>query len=129
MKSTLALIAAAGLGLFATGCSTVAINTTQYVGVPKFAPTDPMSVQVLRVSPVTPNIRLGEVIAQPQGSPSATEIEQKLKNAAAKLGANAVVIVEDRTMVTGAVVTGPWWGRSASPTLGQVVVGVAIRYQ
>lgn len=120
-------IAPALLALVAS-CNTVSIQTDQYVGVPTFAPTQPASVQILRAAPTRPNVRLGEIVAEPQGSPSVTEIESKLQESASKMGANAVVIVADRTELMGAYVSGPWYGRELSPVYGRVIVGVAIRY-
>ncbi len=74
------------------------------------------------------NVRLGEITLQPNGNPSKADMEKKLRAAAAQMGANAVVIVADQTMVFGATVMGPWWGRTISPDVGRVIVGVAIRY-
>jgi hypothetical protein len=114
--------------LLLTGCNTVSVQTTAYVGVPNYPPTDPATVEILRQPPTAPNIRLGEITVEPQGNPTKEQIESKLQKAAAKLGANAVAIVADRTMVTGATVMGPWWGRSVTPDMGRVIIGVAIRY-
>ena len=115
---------------FLTGCQTVSVQSTQYIGVPSYPPTDPATIQILRTEPTQPNIRLGEITLEPSSqSTPAPEIEQKLRQAAAKMGANAAVIVADRTAIMGGVVTGPWWGRSVQPTYGRVVVAVAIRYQ
>jgi hypothetical protein len=131
MKTTarhlLPLLAAAAL-LPLTACNTVSTQTKQYLGVSTHPPTDPASVQVLQTPPEQPHVRLGEITVEPQGNPSTQEITAKLQAAAAKLGANAAVIVADQTQVMGAIVTGPWWGRSISPTVGRVIVGVAIRY-
>ena len=44
------------------------------------------------------------------------------------MGADAVVIVSDRTQVAGATITGPWYGRTIQQTTARVVVGVAIKY-
>ena len=52
-----------------------------------------------------------------------------LRKAAAKLGADAVVVVSDSTQVTGAYVTGPWYGRSIERVVGRIVIAVAIKYQ
>ena len=131
MKTSIRTLAALLLGVLTlslTGCNTVSVTTKQYLGVPFYAPTDPTSVQVLQAPPTQPNVRLGEVVVEPQGSPTTQEITAKLQAAAAKMGANAVVIVADQTMVMGAIVTGPWWGRSIAPETGRVIVGVAIRY-
>jgi len=121
---------AAGVCLLAlTGCNTVPVQTNQYVGVQTYPPTDPASVQILRTEPTMPHVRLGEVTAEPSSmnTPVAT-IEAKLQQAAAKMGANAVVIVVDRTQLMGATVTGGWYNRQVSPDIGRVIVGVAIRY-
>lgn len=113
-----------------TGCQTVAINSTQDIGAPTFSPTDPATVQILRTEPAQAHVRLGEIRAEPSDeSVSAAKIEEALRQAAAKLGANAAVVVYDHTQVTGAYVTGPWYGRSIQQIQGRVVVAVAIRYQ
>ncbi len=109
-------------------CSTVSIDTKQYLGLPTYPPTDPATVEILRQPPVRPHERLGEIVAEPSGSPPVSEIENKLRQAAAKIGANAVVIVADRTERMGTVVSGPWWGRRIDQVYGRVIVGVAIRY-
>ena len=111
------------------GCNTVSVRSFQYVGAPNFAPTDPAQVQILRAAPDRPNERLGEVTAVPSSdSVNVQKIEESLRQAAARMGANAVVIVSDSTQVTGAIVTGPWYGRNVEQTTARVVVGVAIRY-
>jgi hypothetical protein len=116
--------------LLATGCQTVSINSTQEIGGPAFSPTDPATVEILRTEPNRPHVRLGEVRAEPSSEEvSATRIEEALRKGAAKLGANAVVVVSDHTQVTGAYVTGPWYGRSIEQIQSRVVIAVAIRYQ
>lgn len=131
MKNIVRTCSAAALGALAlalTGCNTVSVQTKQYIGVPFYAATDPASVQVLQTPPTQAHVRLGEIVVQPQGNPTTQAITGKFQAGAAKMGANAVVIVADQTMVMGAIVTGPWWGRSISPETGRVIVGVAIRY-
>jgi L-amino acid N-acyltransferase YncA len=79
--------------------------------------------------PNRPNVRLGEVTAEPSSdSVPVQNIEAKLRQAAAQMGADAVVIVSDRTQVTGAMITGPWYGRTLQRTTARVIVGVAIKY-
>lgn len=113
-----------------TGCQTVAINSQQEIGGPIFPPTDPQTVEILRKEPSRPHVRLGEVRAEPSDEGvSAAKIEEALRKGAAKLGANAAVVIYDHTQVTGAYVTGPWYGRSIEQIHGRVVVAVAIRYQ
>jgi len=116
--------------LAGAGCQNVSTTHTQAIGGPRFAPSDPTQVQILRTEPTRAHVRLGEVKAEPS-SPKvdAALIEDALRKEAAKLGADAAVVVADRTQVTGAVVTGPWWGRSLEATEGRVVIAVAIKYQ
>jgi hypothetical protein len=116
------------LAALTTGCNTVYVQSKQYLGVPTYPPTDPASIQVLQTQSTAPHVRLGEITLQPQGNPTKAQMEQKLRLAASKMGANAVVIVADQTMVFGATLLGPWWGRTVSPDVGRVIVGVAIRY-
>jgi hypothetical protein len=112
-----------------TGCNTVSISSRQYLGGPTYPPTDPSQVQILRTAPTRPHVQLGQVQAEPSSdSVGAAQIEAALQKSAAKMGANAVVIVADRTQAMGAVVTGPLWARQLDTITGRVIVGVAIRY-
>jgi hypothetical protein len=113
------------------GCATVEATTTQYVGAPRFPPTDPARVELLRGEPTRANARLGEITvdASTEPAPSVAEVEQKLRDEAGKLGADAVVVVYDRVQPVGAYLAGPWWGRSIETITGRKVVGVAIKYQ
>jgi hypothetical protein len=87
-------------------------------------------VQILRTPPTRPHVRLGEVTAEPSSdSVPVTEIEAALRKAAAKMGADAAVVVYDKTQTTGAFVTGPWWGRAVQTIQGRVIIAVAIKYQ
>jgi len=122
------LATAAGL-IAVTGCNTVSTNAHQYLGGPTYPPTDPAQVEILRTEPTRANVKLGEVQAEPSSSSvSNLQIEQALEKAAAKMGANAVVIVADRTQIMGATVTGPLWARSVNTISGRVIIGVAIHY-
>jgi hypothetical protein len=114
----------------ATGCQSVSATHTQDVGSPKYPPSDPAQVQILRTEPTRPHVRLGEVRAEPSSqSTDVALIEAVLRQEAAKLGADAAVVVYDQTQVTGAYVSGPWWGRSLQTVQGRVVVAVAIKHQ
>jgi hypothetical protein len=127
---SLCLSVAAALLLSATGCQTVSVTSTQEIGGPTFPPTDPATIEILRTEPTRPHVRLGEVRAEPSDDEvSAAKIEEALRQEAAKLGANAAVVVYDHTQVIGAYVTGPWYGRSVETIQGRIVVAVAIRYQ
>jgi len=112
-------------------CATVDVSTTQYVGAPRYQPTEPTAVQILRTEPTAPHDRLGEIMVDASTDPAPTivEVEQKLCKAAGKLGADAVVVVYDRVQPVAAYASGPWWGRSVETISGRKVVAVAIRYQ
>ena len=124
--SSLAIAAVLGV----TGCQTVSVHSTEDTGAADYPASDPEKVQILRTEPTRPHERLGEVRAEPSDeSVSAEKIEKALRKAAAKLGADAVVVVSDRTQVTGAYVTGPWYGRSIEQIDDRIVIAVAIKYQ
>jgi len=106
----------------------VAVRTVRFTEVPPYPPTFPDIVQVLRGEPVRPHARLGEVYVEPEGDASADAIEAGLQKGAAPLGADAVVIVADRTLKMGALIETSWEKRDLLPTPDRVVVGVAIRY-
>jgi hypothetical protein len=125
----LVLVALASSLFVLTACNTVSTSTTQALGVATYPPTNPTNVVVLLTPPTRPHVRLGEIQAEPQStSTPAADIQAALQKAGAKLGADAVVIVYDRMQTMGAIVTGPWWGRSVQGITGRVVVGVAIKY-
>jgi len=124
----LSWLGAFGVLLVSIGCA-VSTSTIPALGVAVQPRSDPARVQILMTPPTRPHIRLGEVQAQPPStSTPAANIEAALQRAAARLGADAVVIVFDRTQTVGAVVTGPWWGRSVQGIPGRIVIGVAIKY-
>jgi len=132
MKAILSFVRFLMMGfplLLLTGCNTVSTSNTQYLGLPNYPPTNPALVQILRKEPEQAHVQLGEVRAEPfSESVSAEKIETAIKKAGAKMGADAVVIVQDRTQVTGAMVSGPWYGRSVQPVESRIIIGVAIRY-
>jgi hypothetical protein len=121
------LAALAGL-LLISGCTYVSVETRHYLAVPNYPPTDPALVQILHAPPAKPHERLGEISLEPEGNPSVSEMEAKLRQAAAKIGADAAVIVADQMRIMGAYETGPWWGRTISTQYGRVIIAVAIRY-
>jgi hypothetical protein len=126
IKSGRQIGAAFILLLVGVGC--IQVQTRQNIGLPTYPATDPGMVQVLRTAPTRPNIRIGEITVEPNSGASVVAIEKKFQQAAAKIGANAVVIVSDRNQVMGMIMTGPWYGSEVSPEMARVIVGVAIRY-
>lgn len=119
------------LTVMLAACASTDVATTEYVGAPRYQPTEPNGVQILRTEPAGPHDRLGEIMvdASVDPAPSISEVERKLCKAAAKLGADAVVVVYDRVQPVAAYVSGPWWGRSIESISGRKLVAVAIRYR
>ena len=72
-------------------------------------------------------MKLGEVWINPKAGWSGSYVETQLRQAAASLGASAVVIVHDQFFPGGRIVTGFSEGASIQPKGG--VTGVAVRYQ
>lgn len=126
----LTALAAAALLFVLTGCQSVYTSHTQDIGAKRFPPSDPTQVQILQTPPTRAHVRLGEVRAEPSSTGvDVVKIEEALRKEAAKLGADAAVVVYDRTQVTGVVVTGSWRFRSVDQIQGRVVVAIAIKYQ
>jgi hypothetical protein len=115
--------------LVLAGCASVDVFSERYLGVPAVAPTAPASVEILRKEPKRPHVQLGEVVASPKDGATTDEIELALKTEAGKLGANAAVVVQDRTRRIGTSVSGTWWVRYHRPVYAREIVAVAIRYQ
>lgn len=103
----------ASLALALASCATMDATVTQYVGVPRFAPVDPAKVLILRAEPMQPHDRLGEILLDISldPAPPIEDIEQRLREEAAKLGATAVFVVRDLVV----------------PYTSRKLIGVAIR--
>ena len=106
-------------------------RTIEYLGVSRFPPSEASKIAILKEPPTRTHERLGEVIidVSTDPAPAVAKIEAKLKEKAAKLGADAVVIVQDKAETAGFVVMGPWWSNSYSPVMGREIVAVAIKYK
>ncbi|MGA2052148.1 MAG: hypothetical protein ABSH19_02425 [Opitutales bacterium] len=134
MTMNIALRLGAGLlaGIFLTmlaGCQTVQTQVTPVAAGPTYPPTDPAQVQVLTTAPAQANVRLGQVRVQPSsGNMAKADIEAALQAGAAKLGADAVVIVKDDKKQVGAPVTGAWYDQSLDAVDQRIIVGEAIKY-
>lgn len=118
------------LALALTACSSIDARTTEYVGAPHLAPTLPGNVEILRIEPTRPHVRLGEIVvdAGTDASASVSEIEQKLRSEAAGIGGDAVVVVYDRIQPVAAYVSGPLWDRDFHSIEGRKLKGIVIRY-
>ena len=105
----------AALACTAASCAYVDATTTQYVGVPRFAPGDPAKVQVLPGEPAQRHDRLGEILLDisVDPAPPVADIEERLREEAAKMGANAVYVIRD----------------VIRPGEDRKLIGIAIRYR
>lgn len=121
----------AACALVVAACSGVQARSVHFVGRPTFPPTDPATVEILHRPPHRPHWVLGQVIAEPEGNPSEAAIEEKLREEAAQMGGNALVIVHDGLRRVGAVWEGgPWWGGGTiHPVMGEVISAIVVRYK
>jgi hypothetical protein len=97
-----------------------------YPRTPGFAPTDPAMVDLLRREPRRDHIRLGEVWIRPTWRMDRFYVEGVLREKAARMGADALVIVADRYFREGTV-RSYWRGRRSISQ--RQIVGIAIRYR
>jgi hypothetical protein len=128
MKTETTFCVAALLALVATGCSTIKTTTTAYAGSPNCAPVDPSGVQLLRHEPLHSHERLAEITLDASGEPSTGKMEARMRGEAAKVGADAVVVVFDRLHPGGLDVPGGLWARGAEAIDGHALIGVAVKY-
>lgn len=121
LKRPLLVAALVASALALSACASVDAQTTAYVGVEHPAPTLPSKVQVLRSEPTRPYVRLGEILidATVHPAPAITQVEQKLREEGAILGANTVVVVYDRIQPVAAYITGPLWSRDIETIQGR----------
>lgn len=97
-----------------------------YPDTPRFAPTHPAQVELLRREPRRDHIRLGEVWIRPTYRMDRFYVEGVLREKAARMGADALVIVADRYFRERAVY-GYW--RGPRRVYDRHIVGIAIRYR
>jgi hypothetical protein len=76
---------------------------------------------ILRTQPLSPSENLGLIILEPETVMSVPEIEQKLRQVAASMGANAVFIMSDMTMLAGS--------HRSEASGGQIIHANAIRFK
>jgi hypothetical protein len=134
MKSSFSYLSKASslliLSLTLAGCASISEHSHAYLGSPTYAQTDPASIQILPGEPSQPKERLGEIFLSVEGSPPRTELEQKLKQEASKLGADAVFIVSDRTHIFPVAYYGGWWGPvGVAEEYRRGILAVAIKYK
>ena len=112
------------------GCSSIDVNSKAYLGLPKYASTDPTKVAILAAEPKQAHERVGEILLSVQGNPPRQKLEDKLKRAAANLGADAVYVLQDKTHVFPIVYAGWWAGPyGVSDSFNRNIVAAAIKYK
>jgi len=130
LSGLLLLLSLSSLASCAT--TTTDATTTQYPGAPHFPPTDPTSVVILRNGPTEPLVRLGEITVAVVNHPPpfVSSAERRLREEAARLGADAAVVVHDGVREAALCAPAEWWRRQDASTIGSSkLVGVAIKYK
>src|SRR5881394_3032873 len=91
-------------------------TTTRYAGAPRARRSHPAWVEVLRDEPVKPHDQLGEIIVDATADPASTvsKLEDILCKEAAKIGADAAVIVYDGFQPAGISIAGGYWRNSGT---------------
>ncbi len=102
-------------------CATNPVRVLPRVGVPMYPPTEPGTILVLREEPARPFEILGQIIIEPEAVLPASDIERMLRQEAARMGADAVVIVSNMTMRVGET--------REDMAGGQIIAANAIRYK
>ena len=96
-------------------CAYVEASRVNYVGVPRYPAVKPEQVQVLPREPAQRHERLGEIVLDISVDPPAPvdDIEARLREEGAQMGANAVYVIRD----------------VARPGEARKLVGIAVRFQ
>ncbi len=117
-------------GMMLSGCASISESAHRYLGSPKYPPTNPANVQVLQREPKRQKEALGEVLLIVHGNPPEQKLEEKLRQAAARFGADAVFIATDRTEIIPVLYVDYWWGpQGMSEDVSREIIGVAIKYK
>jgi hypothetical protein len=109
------------------GCNSVEITANRLVGAPTYPPTKPAGIQILRQKPTQAYDPIADLFVQPTSpSPSTDAIEQALRQQAAKFGADAVLVLSDKTVQSGTEYMG---AGDFQKTYGEAVHAQAIKYR
>ena len=116
--------------LLGTGCRGIRTAHTQDVGGPRFARSDPAQIEILSGVPARPHIELGQVWAYSYDTSAGTsKMEDALRKEAAKLGADAFVVWQDRVQINDSTISELKVEDSLKLNHhGRTVVGAAIKY-
>lgn len=114
------------LAAVVVSCSPVRVR--MFPGAAHFPPTSPQSVDLLRREPPRPHIAFAEVVYKPSPRVSRHEVDWVLREHAARIGADALIIEVDN-VYRESVWISPFSRMRQFPRLERVIVGVAIRYR
>ena len=130
MKKRIALI---WVVLLAVAACAPALRVHHFRGAPDFPPTRPEAVDLLRFEPRRPYVAFAEIRYDPPARASRYEVEWRLRNKGARIGADALVIEVD-TLYREGVWSGQYGaypGRRVhrSGERDHLIVAIAIRYR
>ena len=117
------------LAAFVVSCAP-ALRVHHFHGAPDFPSTKPEAVDLLRFEPRRPHVAFAEIRYDPPARASRYEVEWRLRNKGAHIGADALVIEVD-TVYREGVWVGPYRVRRVHRTgeRDHLIVAVAIRYR
>lgn len=129
MKQILAGTTLGAAALIFSGCASIDSYSHSYLSSPEYPPTDPSMVQLVTSDPpkVSPKQKLGEITLDIEGEPSREKVVTKLKEEAAKLGADAVVVVSDRTRIVPYVYSDYWGYAEGTTEFHRDIVALAVK--
>ena len=93
------------------GCGSVSSHSMMYAAVPRYPASNPEKIEILQHEPARRHQRLGEVFVDTSEDPMQSRVDSTLREEAARLVADAVFLVVDRSRVTSYVTVDPFWGR------------------
>jgi hypothetical protein len=124
MKYKIAILVV--LAAFFVSCSPVRVR--MFPGADRYPQTSPESVDLLRREPPRPHVAFAEIVYDPPNRASRQEVDWVLRERAARIGADALVIEVDNVF-RGNVWSGIYRGRSQRVYRDHDIVGIAIRYR
>jgi hypothetical protein len=127
-------LAAAVVLAVTPACNSVSSSSSRYPGASQLPPSNPKLVEIFHSEPTRPHVRLGEVRVEPSHpNMQGGKIDAALRHEAAKLGADAAVVISDDVQIIGAMPVGGFMGGYQSehiePTRHRVIVAMAIKYR
>jgi len=99
--------------------------------VPPEASSLPAQRALWRPGPLLSRVRLGEFLMESMFDPGppSVQVEEKLREEAARLGGDAAVVVYDHIQPVGAYVNGPLWARDVKTIEGRKLKAIVIKYR